>query len=93
MQTFLLLDLGLSGSAVTQLLQIPPAATGVCICIISAYLIRRRNVNPFLLALLIVGGTLIAFVVLLKAPQPGTRFAALCVITGSAPSAYVRPAQ
>lgn len=51
MQTFLLLDLGLSGSAITQLLQIPPAATGVSMCIIGAYLIRRRNVNPFAVAL------------------------------------------
>ncbi|GAA5866147.1 hypothetical protein JCM8547_000613 [Rhodosporidiobolus lusitaniae] len=88
MQTFLLLDLGLSGSAVTQLLQIPPAATGVMMCIISAYLIRQRKVSPFIVTLMIVGGTLIAFVVLLKAPQAVVRFLALCVITGSAPSAY-----
>ncbi|GAA5973013.1 hypothetical protein JCM11641_000364 [Rhodosporidiobolus odoratus] len=88
MQTFLLLDLGLSGSAITQLLQIPPAATGIAMCIISAWLIRKRNVNPFAVTLAIVGGVLIAFIVLLKAPQAGVRFAALCVITGSAPSAY-----
>ncbi|GAA5826676.1 hypothetical protein JCM11251_002851 [Rhodosporidiobolus azoricus] len=88
MQTFLLLDLGLSGSAVTQLLQIPPAATGVAMCLISYYLIKKQGVNPFLICLLIVGGVLVSFIVMLKAPQSGVRFAALCVITGSAPSAY-----
>ncbi|GAA6018476.1 hypothetical protein JCM11491_007011 [Sporobolomyces phaffii] len=88
MQTFLILDLGITSSAGTQLMQIPPAATGIAFCIISAYLIRKRSVSPFLVTLLIVGGTFISFLVLLKAPQPGVRFAAVCVIVGAAPSAY-----
>ncbi|BGP19607.1 hypothetical protein JCM10213v2_007702 [Rhodosporidiobolus nylandii] len=87
-QTFLLLDLGLSGSAVTQLLQIPPAATGVFMCIISATLIWRYRVNPFLIALAIVGGVFISFFVMRWADSSVVRFLALCVITGSAPSAY-----
>ncbi|GAA5830031.1 hypothetical protein JCM5353_003953 [Sporobolomyces roseus] len=88
MQTFLILDLGITSSAGTQLMQIPPAATGIAFCIISAYLIRKRNISPFLVTLLIVGGAFISFIVLLKAPQPGVRFAAVCVIVGAAPSAY-----
>ncbi|GAA6010476.1 hypothetical protein JCM10207_001323 [Rhodosporidiobolus poonsookiae] len=88
MQTFLILDLGVADSRGTQLLQLPPAATGVMICLVSALLIRKFHVSPFLCALGIVGGAFISFIVLLKAPQAGVRFAALCVITGSAPSAY-----
>ncbi|GAA5962166.1 hypothetical protein JCM3765_003882 [Sporobolomyces pararoseus] len=88
MQTFLILDLGITSSAGTQLMQIPPAATGIAFCVISAYLIRKRNISAFLVTLLIVGGTFISFLVLLKAPQPGVRFAAVCVIVGAAPSAY-----
>jgi len=33
-------------------MQIPPAATGIAFCIISAYLIRKRNISPFLVTLL-----------------------------------------
>ncbi|GAA5941691.1 uncharacterized protein JCM15063_002643 [Sporobolomyces koalae] len=88
MQTFLILDLGITSSAGTQLMQIPPAATGIAFCIISAYLIRKRNVSAFLVTLLLVGGAFIAFIVLLKASQAGVRFAAVCVIVGAAPSAY-----
>ncbi|GAA6044218.1 hypothetical protein JCM8097_002267 [Rhodosporidiobolus ruineniae] len=88
LQTFLLLDLGITGSAATQLLQIPPAATGCMMCVISAFAIRKYKISPFAVALAIVAGTIVSFAVLLKAPQPGVRFAALCVIVGSAPSAY-----
>jgi hypothetical protein len=52
MQTFLILDLGITSSAGTQLMQIPPAATGIAFCIISAYLIRQRKVSAFLVTLL-----------------------------------------
>lgn len=33
-------------------MQMPPAATGVAFCIISAYLIRKRQVSAFLVTLL-----------------------------------------
>jgi hypothetical protein len=88
MQTFLLLDLGLTGSAVTQLLQIPPAATGVVMLLISAYLIRGRKVSPFLCVLLLVPGVLICFIILFTVSSSGLRLACLCVITGAAPTAY-----
>ncbi|GJN93320.1 hypothetical protein Rhopal_006367-T1 [Rhodotorula paludigena] len=48
---FVVLDLGISDSAGTQLLQIPPATTGVLMCCLSAYLIRKRNVSAFLCTL------------------------------------------
>ncbi|KAK5692219.1 hypothetical protein LTR17_025460 [Elasticomyces elasticus] len=88
MQTFLLLDLNLTGSATTQLLQIPPAATGVVMLLISAYLIRGRNISPFLCVLLLIPGVMISFIVLFTVASSGLRLACLCVITGAAPTAY-----
>ncbi|KAK3635780.1 hypothetical protein LTR22_019060 [Elasticomyces elasticus] len=88
MQTFLLLDLNLTGSATTQLLQIPPAATGVVMLLISAYLIRGRNISPFLCVLLLIPGVMISFIVLFTVTSSGLRLACLCVITGAAPTAY-----
>ncbi|GAA6004413.1 uncharacterized protein JCM10292_007055 [Rhodotorula paludigena] len=85
---FVVLDLGISDSAGTQLLQIPPAATGVLMCCLSAYLIRKRNVSAFLCTLGLVGGVIVALVILITVEPAGVRYAACCVISGAAPSAY-----
>ncbi|GAA5856235.1 hypothetical protein JCM9279_006693 [Rhodotorula babjevae] len=85
---FVVKDLGITDSAGTQLLQIPPAATGVFMCCLSAYLIRKRNVNPFLCALGLVLGVIVALVIMITVEPAGVRYAAACVISGAAPSAY-----
>jgi hypothetical protein len=48
---FVVKDLGITDSAGTQLLQIPPAATGVAMCLISAYLIRKLKISAFAVTL------------------------------------------
>lgn len=85
---FVIKDMGISDSAGTQLLQIPPAATGVAMCIISAYLIRTRGISAFAVTLAILAGVIVSFAVFLKARPAGLRYAAVCVISGSTTTAY-----
>ncbi|GAA6046681.1 hypothetical protein JCM3770_003114 [Rhodotorula araucariae] len=85
---FVIKDMGITDSAGTQLLQIPPAATGIFMCCLSAYLIRRRNFSPFLCTLGIILGVIVAMVIVITVEPAGVRYAAICVISGAAPSAY-----
>ncbi|BGP34909.1 hypothetical protein JCM10296v2_006733 [Rhodotorula toruloides] len=85
---FVIKDLGITDSAGTQLLQIPPSATGVAMCIISAYLIRNRGISAFAVTLVIIAGVLVSFAVFLTAKPAGLRYAAVCVISGSTTTAY-----
>ncbi|KWU42302.1 MFS general substrate transporter [Rhodotorula sp. JG-1b] len=85
---FVVKDLGITDSAGTQLLQIPPAATGVAMCLISAYLIRKLKISAFAVTLAIVAGVLVSYIVFITVDTPGIRYAAVCVISGSCTAAY-----
>ncbi|GAA5984372.1 hypothetical protein JCM10908_003319 [Rhodotorula pacifica] len=85
---FVVKDLGITDSAGTQLLQIPPAATGVAMCLISAYLIRKLKLSAFAVTLAIVGGVLVGYIVFIQVSAPGVRYAAVCVVSGSCTAAY-----
>ncbi|BGP42946.1 hypothetical protein JCM10450v2_007065 [Rhodotorula kratochvilovae] len=85
---FVIKDMGITDSAGTQLLQIPPAATGIMMCCVSAVLIRKFKVSPFLCALGLILGVIVALAIMITVEPAGVRFAAVCVISGAAPSVY-----
>ncbi|GAA5958428.1 hypothetical protein JCM21900_002191 [Sporobolomyces salmonicolor] len=85
---FVISDMGITGSAGTNLLQIPPAATGVGMCIISSYLIRNRGISAFPVVLAIQLGVIVSFICLITVEPAGVRYAAACVVTGASTSAY-----
>ncbi|CEQ40900.1 SPOSA6832_02569 [Sporobolomyces salmonicolor] len=85
---FVISDMGITGSAGTNLLQIPPAATGVAMCIISSYLIRNRGISAFPVILAIQLGVIVSFICLITVEPAGVRYAAACVVTGASTSAY-----
>ncbi|GAA5900204.1 hypothetical protein JCM5296_001487 [Sporobolomyces johnsonii] len=85
---FVVSDMGITGSAGTNLLQIPPAAAGVAMCMSSSYLIRNRGISAFPVVLAIQVGVIVAFICLITVEPAGVRYAAACVVTGASTSAY-----
>lgn len=81
-------DMDITDSARTQLLQIPPAAIGVLMCVASSYLVRNRGVNAFAVIIAVLLGVVVCYIVFIFAEAKLVRYLAVSVVSGSCTCAY-----